>query len=429
MIDPVRQAENPKIVIIDDEPQNRELYERICSQNFGNLRTKQGRRIGFDLITCASAEEALEVVEDLDIEGIPLALWLSDMQLGEGMRGSEFLARVRETHPKAIRLGITAYETDKHMRRTLDQADVFKFMDKGKVIESSDGNLNAQAFIDSVGRGLVAYLQNLSPEILIRDGRAAGTLVKEVETRYELNQAGNLRFRVYHSEIEEGDIERLTLERILAAQPNEAERARAERDFNNRIISDKYDLAPTTTHIVAMKDGECIGHVRIMDGDNPMRRDAPDYVLKKEDEGKTVREISKLMIRKDFRGGGRSILPSIFRLVYQDSKRRARPDLFLSCLDRRVGLYQKIGFRDEGVFFNHTEFPAKYRIMHVNIEHAIGNFRDRTLYPDANPGWIRAITVPIPDADERLLGQVNEILQKGLAGVSYMLDKYGGIRF
>ena len=81
----------PTLLVVDDE-------ERILSALRRSLR-----REGYEILTAATAEEGLRVLDERPVDVI-----LSDQKM-PGMSGLEFLARAGECRPDAVRMLITGW--------------------------------------------------------------------------------------------------------------------------------------------------------------------------------------------------------------------------------------------------------------------------------------------------------------------------------
>ena len=84
------------VLYVDDERDNRTLFEAQFKRKF-------------DVVTCASGEEALERVN------ARVAALLADQRM-PGMTGLQLLERVRDLAPSIRRLMITAYDDDEPKR-------------------------------------------------------------------------------------------------------------------------------------------------------------------------------------------------------------------------------------------------------------------------------------------------------------------------
>lgn len=97
----------PAILCVDDEP----LILLALKQE---LKSYFHDRYLYE--TADSAEEALEVIAELEEEGIHLILVLSDWQM-PGMKGDEFLDRVRRDYPHVRTVMITGHASAEALAR------------------------------------------------------------------------------------------------------------------------------------------------------------------------------------------------------------------------------------------------------------------------------------------------------------------------
>jgi len=97
----------PAILCVDDEP----LILLALKQE---LRSHFHERFHYE--TAVSAEEAFQVIDELEDEGITLILVLSDWMM-PGMKGDAFLARVRRDHPGVRTVMITGHATPEALAR------------------------------------------------------------------------------------------------------------------------------------------------------------------------------------------------------------------------------------------------------------------------------------------------------------------------
>jgi thioredoxin reductase (NADPH) len=89
----------PVILSVDDDPQVLSAIERDLSRHY-----KRDYRV----VKAGSAMEALDVARQLKQRGTAVALFLVDQRMPE-MTGMQLLAEVRELHPEARRVLLTAY--------------------------------------------------------------------------------------------------------------------------------------------------------------------------------------------------------------------------------------------------------------------------------------------------------------------------------
>ncbi|HUW69528.1 MAG TPA: response regulator [bacterium] len=73
--------------------------------------------------TALNAEEAFEVISDLEREGCELVVVISDW-LMPGMRGDDFLIAVRQTYPAIALIMVTGQADEKAVERVVREAKV-----------------------------------------------------------------------------------------------------------------------------------------------------------------------------------------------------------------------------------------------------------------------------------------------------------------
>lgn len=105
-----------------------------------SLRTQITRNFGQDFICelAESAEEALEVIDELSQENIAIIIVVSDW-LMPNMKGDEFLIQIHQKHPKIIKILLTGQADRQAIERTHQYADLHchlpKPWDEQKLIE------------------------------------------------------------------------------------------------------------------------------------------------------------------------------------------------------------------------------------------------------------------------------------------------------
>ncbi|MBD2576965.1 response regulator [Oscillatoria sp. FACHB-1406] len=104
----------PAILCVDDDTV---VLESLKEQ----LKRRFGRRYSYE--TAQSAAEALEILEELDNDGIPILLAISDW-LMPGMKGDEFLIEVHRKFPKVIKIMLTGQADEEAIARAKEQANL-----------------------------------------------------------------------------------------------------------------------------------------------------------------------------------------------------------------------------------------------------------------------------------------------------------------
>ena len=100
------------LLIVDDEVNVIRTLQRVLNEE------------GYHILTAANAAEGFDVLADNRV-GVILA-----DELMPGMRGSEFLMRVKELYPDTMRLVLTAYADLHSVIETINKGGVFKFLTK-----------------------------------------------------------------------------------------------------------------------------------------------------------------------------------------------------------------------------------------------------------------------------------------------------------
>jgi response regulator RpfG family c-di-GMP phosphodiesterase len=107
---------NYKILIVDDEPANLRLLERLFRREY-------------QVITASSGSEALELLELHDV-----ALIISDQRM-PGMTGIEFLKRAADLRPPTVRIILTGYTDVNSLVEAINSGVVYKYVTKPWVNE------------------------------------------------------------------------------------------------------------------------------------------------------------------------------------------------------------------------------------------------------------------------------------------------------
>ncbi len=100
-----------KILVVDDEPLNIRLLERIFSRQY-------------QVLSATSGEEALELLKQHDV-----ALIISDQIMPE-MSGIEFLKCAAEMRPRLIRIIISGYSDVNVLTEAINSGIIYRFISK-----------------------------------------------------------------------------------------------------------------------------------------------------------------------------------------------------------------------------------------------------------------------------------------------------------
>jgi CheY-like chemotaxis protein len=101
-----------KILFVDDEPAVLDGYKRLLGREF-SVDTAVGGALGLTAIAGNG----------------PYAVVISDMRMPE-MDGAQFLARVREIEPAAVRLALTGYVDIDTAMHAVNEGNIFRFLTK-----------------------------------------------------------------------------------------------------------------------------------------------------------------------------------------------------------------------------------------------------------------------------------------------------------
>jgi DNA-binding NtrC family response regulator len=100
-----------KIIVVDDEPANLRLLERLF-------------RHDYEVITAESGEEALQLLSQHDA-----ALLITDQRM-PGMTGVELLKRTTMIRPRMVRIILTGYTDVDTLVEAINSGHVYKYVTK-----------------------------------------------------------------------------------------------------------------------------------------------------------------------------------------------------------------------------------------------------------------------------------------------------------
>ena len=108
------------VLCIDDESIILESLREQLEKHFGDK---------YQYETAESAEEALEIIDDLEDEGIDIAIIVCDW-LMPGMKGDKFLLHIDLKYPRVVKILLTG-QADQESVDTLEElADQFTLLPK-----------------------------------------------------------------------------------------------------------------------------------------------------------------------------------------------------------------------------------------------------------------------------------------------------------
>ena len=106
------RKKKPKMLIVDDEPDNLDLLYRAFRRDFNVLRAESGT-------------EALEI---LALEG-EVAIIISDQRMPE-MKGTEFLSKTLPQFPNTIRIILTGFTDIEDLVEAINSGQIYKYITK-----------------------------------------------------------------------------------------------------------------------------------------------------------------------------------------------------------------------------------------------------------------------------------------------------------
>lgn len=95
------------------------------------LRSLLGQRLPHhqSVEIAENGNEALEIIAELAEDGEALSVIIADYIM-PGMKGDELLVKVHEQHPKAIKIMLTGQSDLNGVKRTINEANLFRFLEK-----------------------------------------------------------------------------------------------------------------------------------------------------------------------------------------------------------------------------------------------------------------------------------------------------------
>lgn len=123
----------PIILCVDDE--------KVILDSL-KIQLKNAFQTNYRYETAESADEAIEIIEELQEHNLPILVIVSDW-LMPGTKGDEFLIKVNEKYPRIVKIMLTGQADDEAIERAKENANLYKCISKPwdfdqliKVIES-----------------------------------------------------------------------------------------------------------------------------------------------------------------------------------------------------------------------------------------------------------------------------------------------------
>ncbi len=130
-----RVEERGILLCVDDEIIVLTALKDQLRRAFGN---------GFVIEVAESAEEALELLDELAQQGHTLLVIVSDW-LMPGMKGDEFLVQAHQRFPRVVKIMLSGQAEPAAVERARREAGLHEFLSKP---------WNAQALVESINQGL-----------------------------------------------------------------------------------------------------------------------------------------------------------------------------------------------------------------------------------------------------------------------------------
>jgi len=108
------------ILCVDDE-------EIVLNSLEMQLKEQLGEKYTYEF--AENAEDALEIIEELNAEDIQILVIISDW-LMPGLKGDEFLIKVHQKFPKTVKVLLTGQADEKAVERAKTQANLHKCIHK-----------------------------------------------------------------------------------------------------------------------------------------------------------------------------------------------------------------------------------------------------------------------------------------------------------
>ncbi len=146
---------NSKILIVDDEENILSALKRLF------------RKENYQILTAVSAEEALQIMDEQEVD-----LIISDLKMPV-TNGVEFFTQAKEKKPDALRIMLTGYADLKSVIEAIDKGEVYRFLLK----PWDDDELKM-----TIKQALEFYYLQKDNKTLTRTVKKQNAILKELET-------------------------------------------------------------------------------------------------------------------------------------------------------------------------------------------------------------------------------------------------------
>ncbi|OOM81637.1 response regulator [Clostridium sp. BL-8] len=108
------------LLCVDDEKIILDSLKSQLKKRFGNM---------FNYEIASDSEEAMEIIEELNEDGVVILIIVSDW-LMPGIKGDEFLIKVHERFPNIIKIMLTGQADEACIKNAFDNANLYCCINK-----------------------------------------------------------------------------------------------------------------------------------------------------------------------------------------------------------------------------------------------------------------------------------------------------------
>ncbi|MEM0230683.1 MAG: hypothetical protein QXT20_00570 [Candidatus Woesearchaeota archaeon] len=331
----------------------------------------------FECIACKTSEEAVEISDYLDREGINIPIFIIDEVLkGSTENGNQLLSRFDQTHPRARKILLSGQATPEEIITALNEAGADVYIPKKQVIENKEG------LIGKIEELLREYDSEEGIKFSVKDKDGSEIIIRPAETAYDIHAAAGLVYMVY------AELEKRFRDGVITE-----EQARRKEKWDEADFTPDGRINNLSKHYVAMKGGKCVGTVRLWMDKGPL--DGFDFGT---GDRMTLR-VGKWMVHPDYRSAILSTflnaengiefkspiaIPLLIEAFISAKYEFKQNELYLTCLPKLIRTYAKLGFKQVGEPFEHAtlkgdesgDFPGKYVGMKLNIDEVMSEYFD-----------------------------------------------------
>ena len=155
------------------------------------------------------------------------------------------------------------------------------------------------------------------------------------------------------------------------------------------IMLDEWDELLTTTHFVAMENGELLGAVRlVMDSTKglPMERVFQEAINQLRKQGRKLAEASTLVVAGVQSGSSHRLWVKLCRALWEEAEARHIDDLCVAVTQNHLSFYERLLFEriGEGRRYESLNgilaYPLRLRVAEVRVRHkSHGSNHDQSL--------------------------------------------------